>query len=88
MPRASAASEARELASTSRAQRTAERTTILTLLFSAQLGLEIQVEGEEHDSVDDAKAAMELYKFDREAWEGMLALKTKNQRKKKALTHG
>jgi len=52
------------------------------------LGLEIQVEGEEHDSVDDAKAAMELYKFDREAWEGMLALKTKNQRKKKALTHG
>ena len=42
------------------------------------------MEGEEHDSVDDAKAAMELYKFDREAWEGMLALKTKNQRKKKA----
>jgi len=38
-------------------------------LAKEHLELEIQREGEEHSSVDDAKATMELYKFVREKWE-------------------
>lgn len=41
----------------------------------------IQVEGEAHDSVDDARAAMELYKHARKEWEEQLL--EKDQKKKK-----
>jgi RNA exonuclease 4 len=38
-------------------------------LVKEHLGLEIQVAGEAHCSIDDAKAAMDLYKLVREDWE-------------------
>jgi len=41
-------------------------------LSQEHLGLTIQVKGESHDSVDDAKAAMELFKYARENWERSL----------------
>ena len=39
------------------------------------LNIEIQIDGEAHSSVDDARAAMELYKVQRSAWEKSLSIK-------------
>lgn len=50
-------------------------------LVKEHLGLEIQQEGESHDSVDDAKASMELFKLAREEWEEELDLKRKKRTK-------
>lgn len=49
-------------------------------LAKEYLGLDIQVEGTEHCSVDDARAAMELYKFARDKWEKDLLMKKKSRR--------
>jgi len=47
-------------------------------LAKEKLGIEIQVEGESHSSIDDARAAMELFKLEYFAWEK--SLKKKNYR--------
>ena len=52
-------------------------------LAKQHLGLEIQQEGVSHDSVDDAKAAMELFKRAREDWEKELTSDLKRKSKKK-----
>lgn len=44
-------------------------------LSKEKLGLEIQKDGEAHSSVDDARAAMELYKLVRSKWEKEIAVK-------------
>lgn len=46
-------------------------------LAKEYLSLNIQVEGEAHSSVEDASAAMELYKLQRVAWEQSLLSKRK-----------
>ena len=46
------------------------------------LGQDIQVKGEEHDSIDDARAAMNLYIRARGAWERTIAVKGRKGGKK------
>jgi len=46
-------------------------------LVKQHCDMDIQQEGESHDSVDDARAAMELFKVSREAWEAELDRKLK-----------
>merc|ERR1712226_407612 len=43
--------------------------------------IQIQQEGEAHDSVDDARAAMQLFKVSREPWELEISRNLKRQRK-------
>jgi len=50
-------------------------------LVKENLGLIIQEEGQSHDSVDDAKATMELFKLVREAWENDLEAKASKWKK-------
>lgn len=52
-------------------------------LVREHCGLTIQVEGESHDSVDDAAATMELYKTVQAEWEKELQLKATKQKKSK-----
>lgn len=51
-------------------------------LVKENLGLSIQENGQAHDSVDDARATMELFKLVREEWEGELERKVKKASKK------
>mmetsp|Transcript_24116 Transcript_24116/g.50137 ORF Transcript_24116/g.50137 Transcript_24116/m.50137 type:complete len:356 (-) Transcript_24116:3845-4912(-) len=44
-------------------------------LVKQHCDMEIQKEGESHDSIDDARASMELFKVSREAWEAELEKK-------------
>lgn len=48
-------------------------------LAEEKLGRKIQVQGESHSSVDDAIAAMELYKLERTKWENEVAKKNKKK---------
>jgi hypothetical protein len=48
-------------------------------LVEEKLGRKIQVKGESHNSVDDAIAAMELYKLERIKWEKEIASKLKKR---------
>lgn len=48
-------------------------------LVEEKLGRKIQVKGESHNSVDDAIAAMELYKLERVKWENKIASKLKKR---------
>ena len=50
-------------------------------LVYENLGMRIQVEGEAHSSIDDARASMELYKFARNRWEKELEKGTKRGKK-------
>ena len=52
-------------------------------LVYEHLGMRIQVEGEAHCSIDDAKASMELYKYARSRWEKELEKGNKGKRGKK-----
>ena len=52
-------------------------------LASEHCGLSIQQEGESHDSVKDARAAIELFKTVHEDWERELELKATKQKRKK-----
>jgi len=52
-------------------------------LVKQHLGRDIQISGESHDSVEDAIAAMELFKRFRVSWEKELNVKCKNSRKVK-----
>ena len=49
-------------------------------LVLENLGLKIQVEGESHCSIDDARASMELFKSVKGQWEKELAAKSKTKR--------
>lgn len=53
-------------------------------LVAEHLDMKIQQEGQAHDSVDDARAAMELFKCFRVAWERELEAKLKKKKKKKS----
>lgn len=46
-------------------------------LVKQHLGLDIQVQGEEHCSIDDARATMKLYQFAKEEWDRELTSKNK-----------
>ena len=48
-------------------------------LVKEHCDIEIQREGESHDSIDDARAAMDLFKVSREAWEADLRRKSKRK---------
>lgn len=52
-------------------------------LVKENLNMDIQVEGEAHDSTDDARAAMELYKHFRTSWEKEIEKKSSSNNKKK-----
>ena len=49
-------------------------------LVLENVGMKIQVEGESHCSIDDARASMELFKSVRVQWEKELAAKSKTKR--------
>ncbi|EJK65984.1 hypothetical protein THAOC_13115 [Thalassiosira oceanica] len=49
-------------------------------LVLENLGMKIQVEGESHCSIDDARASMELFKSVKGQWEKELAAKSKTKR--------
>ena len=51
-------------------------------LVYEHLGKRIQVQGESHDSVDDARASMELFKLVKSKWEKELDEKIKKKKKK------
>ena len=51
-------------------------------LVKEHLGRDIQVEGESHDSTEDAEATMELFKLVRSSWERQLDKKANRKTKK------
>mmetsp|Transcript_27154 Transcript_27154/g.45289 ORF Transcript_27154/g.45289 Transcript_27154/m.45289 type:complete len:332 (-) Transcript_27154:240-1235(-) len=52
-------------------------------LVKQHLGIDIQVAGESHDSIEDASATMALFKRVREGWEKELEAKQKKAKKKR-----
>jgi inhibitor of KinA sporulation pathway (predicted exonuclease) len=52
-------------------------------LVYEQLGTKIQEEGKAHDSVDDARASMELFKVVRAKWEKELSASLGGKKRKK-----
>ena len=52
------------------------------VIWYEHLGRRIQVQGESHDSVDDARASMELFKLVKGKWEKELDEKKKTKKKK------